>query len=132
MSNLRVAHITKEEPSSKVSFLSCQFFFSEFKITLKLFFCKKGVMQLFSANAIIVFSKKISKFIFDPERPASKVAGNQPRPFYFTVQSRPQPRIDFSYDGISGPDICSLICAVLVLVKIQIWVDFTMVRKIYL
>ena len=37
---------------------------------------------------------------------ASKVAHNRPRPFYSTVQ----PRIDFSYYEISGPDICSLIC----------------------
>ena len=41
---------------------------------------------------------------------AKKVAHNRPRPFYFTVQPRPQPRIDFSYYEISGPDICSLIC----------------------
>ena len=40
------------------------------------------------------------------KKQASKVAHNQPRPFYFTVQ----PRIDFSYYEISGPDICSLIC----------------------
>ena len=42
----------------------------------------------------------------------SKVAHNWPRPFYFTVQTRPQPTIDFSYYEISGPDICSLICVV--------------------
>ena len=37
--------------------------------------------------------KKI-KFFFDPKKVknrASKVAHNQPRPFYFTVQPRPQP-----------------------------------------
>ena len=38
----------------------------------------------------------------------SRVAYNRPRPFYFTVQPRPQPRIDFSYYEISGPN--SLIC----------------------
>ena len=68
-------------------------------------------MQLFSAVA-----KKIKKKLnfFAPEKVkqrASKVAHNRPRPFYFTVQPRPQPRIDFSYYEISGPDICSLICA---------------------
>ena len=52
--------------------------------------------------------------MFDPEKVkkrASKVAHIRPRPFYFTVQPRPQPKIDFSYYEISGPDICSLICA---------------------
>ena len=46
-------------------------------------------MQLFSADAR-VFSKKF----FDLEKVkkrASKVAHNGPRPFYFTVQPRPQP-----------------------------------------
>ena len=49
-------------------------------------------MQLFSADAI-VFSKKFKKK-FDPEKVkkwASKVAHSRPRPFYFTVQPRPQP-----------------------------------------
>ena len=60
-------------------------------------------MQLLRAAAV-VFSKKILKFFFDlkkVKKRASKVAHNQPRP---------QPRIDFSYYEISGPDICSLIC----------------------
>ena len=50
-------------------------------------------MQLFSADAI-VFSKKIKKNFFDPEKVkkwASKIAHNRPRPFYPTVQPRPQP-----------------------------------------
>ena len=50
-------------------------------------------MQLFSADAI-VFSKKLKKKIFDPKKVkkrALKVAHNQPRHFYFTVQPRPQP-----------------------------------------
>ena len=38
----------------------------------------------------------------------SKVLG--PYPFFPTVQPGPQPRIDFPYYEISGPDICSLIC----------------------
>ena len=48
-------------------------------------------MQLFSADPV-VFSKM--NFFFDPEKVkkwASKVAHNQPRPFYSTVQPRPQP-----------------------------------------
>ena len=70
-------------------------------------------MQLFSADAM-VFSKKIWLF-FDPEKVkkrASKVAHNQPNPFFSqsSPNHSPQPRIDFSYYEISGPDICSLIC----------------------
>ena len=79
-------------------------------------------MQLFSAEAI-VFSKKLKKKFFDPEKVkkrASKVAHNRPRPFFPTVQPRPQPRIDFSYYEISGPDICSLICDLLLLKKINV------------
>jgi hypothetical protein len=52
--------------------------------------------------------------IFSPKKTgASKVAHNWPRPFYFTVHPRPQPTAQncFSYYEISGPDICSLICA---------------------
>ena len=54
-------------------------------------------MQLFSADPV-VFSKM--NFFFDPEKVkkwASKVAHNQPRPFYSTVQPWPQPKIDFPY-----------------------------------
>ena len=67
-------------------------FFSCF-LGQKNFFYKKGIMQLFSADAI-VFSKKLKKNFFDPQnmkKPPSKVAHNRPRPFYFTVQPRPQP-----------------------------------------
>ena len=74
-------------------------------------------MQFFSVDAI-VFSKKSKKKFFDPEKVkkwASKVAHNWPRPFYPTVPLRPQPtahspqpKIDFPYHEISGPDICSL------------------------
>ena len=49
-------------------------------------------MQLFGADDI-VFSKDFKKK-FDPEKVkkrASKVAHNPTRPFYFTVQPRPQP-----------------------------------------
>ena len=50
-------------------------------------------MHFFSAEAI-VFSKKELNFFFDPQKVkkrASNVAHNRPRPFYFTVQPRPQP-----------------------------------------
>ena len=50
------------------------------------------------------------RFFFDPEKVkkwASKVAHNRPRPFFPTFQPRPQPKIDFLYHEISGPDICS-------------------------
>ena len=71
-------------------------------------------MQLFGADDI-VFSKDLKKN-FDPEKVkkrASKVANNRPNPFYFSVQPRPEPtaKNDFSYYEISGPDICSFICA---------------------
>ena len=71
-------------------------------------------MQLFSADAI-AFSKKNKKKFFDHEKVkkwASNVAHNRPRPF-FPLSSpghSPQPKIDFPYYEISGPDICSLIC----------------------
>ena len=43
---------------------------------------------------------------------ASKVAHNRPNPFFSqsSPDHNPQPKIDFSYYEISGPDICSLIC----------------------
>ena len=66
--------------------------------TLKFLALKKDIMQLFSADAI-VFSKKFKKSFLTR------------LPFISTVQPRPQLRIDFSYYEISGPDICSLICA---------------------
>jgi hypothetical protein len=49
-------------------------------------------MQLFSVDAM-VFKKKF-RFYLDPKKvkkQASKVAHNGPRPFYSTVQPRPQP-----------------------------------------
>ena len=54
-------------------------------------FCKKGIMQLFSEDAI-VFSGEFKSF-FDPEKVkkwASKVTHNWPRPFCFTVQPTAQ------------------------------------------
>ena len=59
--------------------------------------------------------KKILKIFFDPEKVkklASKVAHNRPRPF-FPLSSpghSQQPKINFPYHEISGPDICSIIC----------------------
>ena len=61
-------------------------------------------MQLFIADPKAFVHKNFKK-------QTSKVAHYRPRPFYFTVKPRPQPRIDFSYYEISGPDICTLICA---------------------
>ena len=63
-------------------------------------------MQLFSADAIVFFDPQNMK------KPPSKVAHNRPRPFISqsSPDHSPQPRIDFSYYEISGPDICFLIC----------------------
>ena len=47
----------------------------------------------FQCGRYDIFEKKF-KFFFDPEKVkkhASKVAHYQPKPFYFTVQPRPQP-----------------------------------------
>ena len=72
-------------------------------------------MQLFSADTIhSVFKKKLNFFL------TSKRWKNGPQklliigPGPFIPQSSPyhspQPKIDFPYHEISGPDICSLIC----------------------
>jgi hypothetical protein len=84
-----------------VAFLALKNCFSEEKIVFlkKNFLIKKQYffylffMQLFSADATM-FSKKFKKKNFDPEKVkklAQKVAHNRPRPFYATVQPRPQP-----------------------------------------
>ena len=63
---------------------------------LHVFFgAKKKLLSNFSVRTLYysVFKKKI-KTIFDLEKvkkQASKIAHNRPRPFYFTVQPRPQP-----------------------------------------
>ena len=71
-------------------------------------------MQLFSADAM-VFSKTFLKIFLTPKKGKNRpqkllIIGPDP----FISQSAqtygPQPRIDFSYYEISGPDICSLIC----------------------
>ena len=58
--------------------------------------------------------KKIKKKIFDPEKVKNgpqKLLIIGPDPFLLSIPGHsPQPRIDFSYHEISGPDICSLIC----------------------
>jgi hypothetical protein len=88
------------------NFFSC--FLGENKF--KILFYKKGIMQLISADAI-VFSKKYKPPKTFKNHP-QKLLIIGPDPFmYFKDQPRPQPRIDFSYYEISGPDICSLICA---------------------
>jgi hypothetical protein len=84
----------------------------------KLYFPKKiwllftFVLCKFSVRTLKYFQKNFKLIFFHKnfKKLASNVAHNWPRPFYFTVQPRPQPRIDFSYHEISGPDICSLIC----------------------
>ena len=57
----------------------------------------------FSVRILKYFQKRIKLFFVHKnfKKRASKVAHNQPKPFYFTVQSSPDhsplPRIDFSY-----------------------------------
>ena len=70
-------------------------------------------MQLSSADAI-VFSKKFN-FFLTPKKwknGPQKLLIIGPDPFISqsSPDHSPQPRIDFSYYEISGPDICSLIC----------------------
>ena len=73
----------------------------------------------FSVRTLQCFQKNFNIFFYPGKvkKQASKVAHNQPNPLFFTVQSSPdyspQPRIEFSYYEISGPDISSLICGVL-------------------
>ena len=72
-------------------------------------FCKKGIMQLFSEDAI-VFSGEF-KFFLTPKKwknGPQKLLIIGPDPF--VSQYSPQPRIDFSYYESLGPDIGSLIC----------------------
>ena len=74
-------------------------------------------MQLFSVDAIVVSKKKEKE---KEKKNTPKSENGPPKlliigPNTFISQSSPdnipQPRIDFSYYEISGPDICSLICA---------------------
>ena len=81
--------------------------FRFFVIKKKFFF--KGIMQLFS-----VF-KKIYIFFFTPKKGKNRtqmllIIGPDPFISQSSPDHIPQPRIDFSYYEISGPDICSLIC----------------------
>ena len=90
------------------------FHFFRVKKNLRFFFYKKGIMQLFSADAI-VFSKKFQHFFLTPKKwknGPQKLLIIGPDPFISqsSPDHSPQPRIDFSYYEISGPDICSLIC----------------------
>ena len=71
-------------------------------------------MHLFNADAIVISKRNLKKML------TPKKWKNGPQklliisPDLFISQSSPdhssQPRIEFSYYGISGPDICSLIC----------------------
>ena len=67
-------------------------------------------MQLFSADAI-VFSKKIQN-LFWAEKYEKTALKSCSDPFISqsSQDHSPQPKINFSYYEISGPDICSLIC----------------------
>ena len=81
----------------------------------KIFFFHLFSMQLFSADAM-VFSKKFKKIFLTPKKwknGPQKLLIIGPDPFISqsSPDHSPQPRIDFSYYEISGPDICSLICA---------------------
>ena len=72
-------------------------------------------MQLFSADAM-VFSKKLKKKFLTPKNwknEPQKLLIIDPDPFFpqSSPGHSPQPKIDFPYHEISGPDICSLICA---------------------
>ena len=74
-------------------------------------------MQLYSADAM-VFPKKILNFFLTPKKwknGPQKLLIIGPDPFISqsSPDHSPQPRIDFSYYEISGPDICSLICGFL-------------------
>ena len=72
--------------------------FHVFGVKKKLY--KKGITQLFSADAIVFFG---SIFFFFPIFLKLLIIGPDP----FIPQSSP---IEFSYYEMSGPDICSLIC----------------------
>jgi hypothetical protein len=85
------------------------FFFQKKKYFFFTFF-----YATFQCGRYGVFKKNLT-FFFDPEKvkkPPSKVAHNRPKPFFplASPDHSPQPRIDFSYYEILGPDICSLIC----------------------
>ena len=96
------------------------------KLVFSLFRTQKKNFKIFLSNHYATFQcgrysvfKKILKKNFDPEKVkkrASKVAYNRPKSAQtvFNPQSSPghspQPKIDFPYHEIVGPDICSLIC----------------------
>ena len=71
-------------------------------------------MQLFSADAM-VFSKQFKKKFLTPKKwknGPKKMLIINPDPFFpkSSPGHSPQPKIDFPYYEISGPDICSIIC----------------------
>ena len=70
-------------------------------------------MQLFNADPKIL-SKNFKLFSVHKnfKKRSSKVAHNWPKPFFpqSSPAHSPQPKIDFLFYEISGPDICSLIC----------------------
>ena len=71
-------------------------------------------MQLFSSDAM-VFSKKLEEIFLTTKKwknGPKKLLIIGPDPFFplSSPDHSPQPRIDFPFYEISGPDICSLIC----------------------
>jgi hypothetical protein len=77
-----------------LKFLALNWFFPHKKYFLKNFWLLLTfILCNFSVRTLKYFQKKIKLFFVHKnlKKQASKVAHNQPRPFYFTVQPRPQP-----------------------------------------
>ena len=72
------------------------------------YFCLPLLYATFQFGPYNIFKKKI-ELIFYPWKLKKTGLKSCSYPF-FTVQPSPQPKIDFSYQEISGPDICSHIC----------------------
>ena len=80
---------------------------------------KKGKIEkkipLFSVQMLCCFQKKNWYFFLTPKKWKNRpqkllIIGLDPFIPQSSPDHRPEPRIDFSYYEISGPDICSLIC----------------------
>jgi len=99
-----------------VAFLALKNGFSERKKfpPQKKFFFLPLLYATFQCGLYGVFKKNLTFFL----TPKKRKNGPQelliigPTPFFpqSSPDHSPQPRIDFSYYEISGPDICSLIC----------------------
>ena len=76
------------------------------------FFCKRGIMQLFSAD-VKCFQKDFKILFLTPKKwknwPQKLLIIGQTLSFHSPAQTKsPQPKIDSSYYEISGPDILSV------------------------